>query len=187
MTPTYATPGDMLGNVSNLNSGKFTYIEEETGNIFASVVGVVHKTAMPDLNGNRTISVKGAFKEKILPEINDIVLCEVKKLDTNRAFTKILCVGGEAVKDAECEGILRIQDIFPKVRDIPLSKSFRAGDIVRAKVISLGNQRNYYLSTAMPDLGVILARKDGEEMKLLDQTSVKAKNGQIESRKVANL
>lgn len=33
-------------------------------------------------------------------------------------------------------------------------KSFRPGDIVRARVISLGDARQYYLSTAENELGV---------------------------------
>ena len=36
-------------------------------------------------------------------------------------------------------------------------KSFRIGDIVRARVISRGDKRSYYLSTDHNDLGVVLA------------------------------
>lgn len=35
---------------------------------------------------------------------------------------------------------------------------FRPGDIVRAKVISLGDARSYYLSTADNSLGVVHAK-----------------------------
>jgi exosome complex RNA-binding protein Csl4 len=35
---------------------------------------------------------------------------------------------------------------------------YRPGDIVRAVVISLGDARSYYLSTARTDLGVVSAR-----------------------------
>jgi exosome complex component CSL4 len=35
---------------------------------------------------------------------------------------------------------------------------FRPGDIVRAEVISLGDSRSYYLSTAKNELGVVYAK-----------------------------
>lgn len=37
-------------------------------------------------------------------------------------------------------------------------KCYRPGDVVKAKVISLGDQRSYYLSTAENSLGVVLAK-----------------------------
>lgn len=56
-------------------------------------------------------------------------------------------------------GIIRIQDIRATERDkVQVNKCFRPGDIVRAKVLSLGDGMNYYLSTAQNDLGVIFAR-----------------------------
>lgn len=41
---------------------------------------------------------------------------------------------------------------------------FRVGDIVRASVISLGDQSFYYCSTAGNELGVIMARSEGGNM-----------------------
>lgn len=38
-----------------------------------------------------------------------------------------------------------------------VAESFRVGDIVRAVVISLGDERSYYLSTAKNELGVVMA------------------------------
>lgn len=38
-----------------------------------------------------------------------------------------------------------------------VAESFRVGDVVRATVISLGDERSYYLSTARNELGVVLA------------------------------
>lgn len=40
---------------------------------------------------------------------------------------------------------------------VVLGEVFRVGDIVRAVVISLGDQRDYYLSTAGNEYGVLLA------------------------------
>lgn len=38
-----------------------------------------------------------------------------------------------------------------------VNESFRVGDVVRAVVISLGNERSYYLSTARNEYGVVMA------------------------------
>jgi exosome complex RNA-binding protein Csl4 len=35
---------------------------------------------------------------------------------------------------------------------------FRPGDIVRAEILSLGDQRSYYLTTAKNELGVVYAK-----------------------------
>jgi exosome complex component CSL4 len=39
-----------------------------------------------------------------------------------------------------------------------MAECFRPGDVVRAEVLSLGDARSYYLSTAEPELGVVRAR-----------------------------
>ena len=47
------------------------------------------------------------------------------------------------------------------LRGVILS-AFRVGDVVRAVVISMGDQQHYYLSTAADELGVVLAVSAGE-------------------------
>jgi exosome complex component CSL4 len=48
---------------------------------------------------------------------------------------------------------------------VKIYTSFRPGDIIRAQVISLGDARSYYLSTAQNELGVIFAKSiAGETM-----------------------
>lgn len=42
-----------------------------------------------------------------------------------------------------------------------MSKSFRPGDIVMARVISLGDAQSYLLSTAENELGVVIATSEG--------------------------
>lgn len=46
----------------------------------------------------------------------------------------------------------------PCSRQVVLPQCFRPGDIVCAAVISLGDARSYYLSTAQNELGVVYAR-----------------------------
>lgn len=41
-----------------------------------------------------------------------------------------------------------------------MNESFRVGDVVRAVVISLGDERSYYISTAGNEFGVVVARSE---------------------------
>jgi exosome complex RNA-binding protein Csl4 len=49
-----------------------------------------------------------------------------------------------------------------QVDRVEIYKCFRPGDIVRARVISLGDSRQYYLSTAENELGVLYAKASGD-------------------------
>jgi len=44
---------------------------------------------------------------------------------------------------------------------VKVAESFRVGDVVRAVVISLGDERAYYLTTARNELGVVMAWSEG--------------------------
>ena len=44
---------------------------------------------------------------------------------------------------------------------VQVANSFRPGDVVRAEVVSLGDRRSYYLSTARVELGVVHATAAG--------------------------
>ena len=82
-----------------------------------------------------------------------------------------------------CSGGIQVSLVMLKV-----AESFRVGDVVRAVVISLGDERSYYCSTAKNELGVVMARSEtsGELMvpfswkEFMDQGT-----GVRESRKVA--
>ena len=53
----------------------------------------------------------------------------------------------------------RLQDVRATEADkVEIYGSFRPGDLVRAEVLSLGDTRSYYLSTARNELGVVYAK-----------------------------
>jgi hypothetical protein len=57
--------------------------------------------------------------------------------------------------------MIRMQDVRMVEKDkVKLFNCFRPGDIVKAKIISLGDARSYYLSTAENSLGVIWAESE---------------------------
>ncbi|KAJ7532577.1 hypothetical protein O6H91_13G010600 [Diphasiastrum complanatum] len=52
----------------------------------------------------------------------------------------------------------RQQDVrATEIDKVDMHASFRPGDIIRAEVLSLGDARAYYLSTAKNELGVVSA------------------------------
>lgn len=121
----------------------------------------------------------------VLPCINDIVLAKVTRINPRQATVQILVVGNKAVKD-EFQGLIRLQDVRQFEKDkVKIYTSYRPGDIVRAQVISLGDQNHYYLSTAKNELGVIFATSDTGETMVPRSWKEMQWSGGIEERKVA--
>ena len=66
---------------------------------------------------------------------------------------------GSQVLREPFQALIRQQDIrATEVDKVKVAESFRVGDIVRAVMISLGDERNYYCGTAKNEYGVVLAR-----------------------------
>ncbi|KAI1375196.1 hypothetical protein F4677DRAFT_143767 [Hypoxylon crocopeplum] len=137
-----------------------------------------------------TISVSRlgiAEKREVLPEVGNTVLCRVTRITPKHASAAILVVG-DTVLEAEWQGLIRVQDVRATEKDrVKIYESFRPGDIVRAQVISLGDQANYYLSTASNELGVIMATSEaGNTMYPVSWKEYKdPETGLSEPRKVA--
>lgn len=86
--------------------------------------------------------------------------------------------------------IIRSQDVRATQRDsVKIIECFKPGDIVRAQVLSLGDETNYYLTTARNDLGVVFAKAAGGAAGLMYaidwQTMVVPSTGATEKRKCA--
>ncbi|KAL2950007.1 hypothetical protein AAZX31_20G207900 [Glycine max] len=73
------------------------------------------------------------------------------------ASADIMCVGPKSVRE-KFTGIIRQQDVrATEIDKVDMHLSFHPGDIVRALVLSLGDARAYFLSTAKNELGVVSA------------------------------
>uniref|UniRef100_A0A8C8BVI7 Exosome complex component CSL4 n=1 Tax=Oncorhynchus tshawytscha TaxID=74940 RepID=A0A8C8BVI7_ONCTS len=86
---------------------------------------------------------------------------EVTSINPRFAKVHILYVGSTPLKD-RFRGTIRKEDVRATEKDrVETYKSFRPGDIVLAKVISLGDvQSNYLLTTAENELGVVVAHSE---------------------------
>ncbi|OAX83834.1 hypothetical protein ACJ72_01791 [Emergomyces africanus] len=90
--------------------------------------------------------------------------------------------------DLRFQALIRKEDVRAVEKDrVVMDEMFRVGDIVRAVVISLGDQSFYYCSTARNELGVVMGRS--EEGNVLVPVSwremVDRRTGRREARKVA--
>ncbi|KGL73127.1 Exosome complex component CSL4, partial [Tinamus guttatus] len=89
---------------------------------------------------------------------------QVCSINSRFAKVHILYIGSTPLKST-FRGTIRLlcglgHGLFPPTQ-VEVYKSFRPGDIVLAKVISLGDaQSNYLLSTAENELGVVVARSE---------------------------
>ncbi|KAJ3103481.1 Exosome complex component CSL4 [Phlyctochytrium planicorne] len=140
------TPGERLGLVGG-------------DHIYSSVVGI-RKDGEPDSSEEQTklLSVIRSKEIGAIPEVDSIVTCRVSRINPRMANLTILVVGRTPCKE-NFQGIIRVQDVRATEKDkVQIYKCFRPGDIVRAQVISLGDSRAYFLSTARNDLGVIFAQ-----------------------------
>ncbi|WVW84441.1 hypothetical protein I302_106475 [Kwoniella bestiolae CBS 10118] len=126
---------------------------ELNGRILASVVGV------PKRDGS-VVSVMGREESGATPEVGSIVIGTISRLTTQQAHLTLTTSNDRPLPETseEFQGVIRIGDIRLTERDkIKMGDCFRLGDLVKARVLSLGDARSYYLSTAANELGVMYA------------------------------
>jgi len=106
-----------------------------------------------------------------------------------QATISISVVDGQALPPGEdFTGVIRVQDVRATEKDkVKIGDCFRGGDVVRGVVISLGDARSYYITTARNDLGVIFAESEaGATMFPISWQEMRCpKTGVIEKRKCA--
>lgn len=198
--PSIACPGDFLGPLSKYAPGPGTHVYGDQ--VVSSLVGrvAVTRAAVPSKRLNKitsgaantgpaTISVsrQGRRRREVLPDVSSEVLARVVRLMPKQAIVVIHQVG-DTVLQTDWQGVIRVQDVRATEKDkVKMHESFKPGDIVRARVISLGDQANYYLSTASNELGVIMATSEaGNDMVPISWKEYKDPvTGQTETRKVA--
>ena len=198
-------PGQLLAEASEAKGhavGTGAYISAQ-GDVRSSQAGVVVKE---DLFPNNTtnISDKACIRWSVVPpsintanleagscdavlKIGDVVLCRVVKLMLNQISCDIISVDDMMLRTS-ARGVVRREDIRKSETDqVNMLDCFRPGDIIRATILSLGDSKQYLLSTADKDGGVRFAMsKNGNVMQpvswLLMSDPV---TGLTEARKVA--
>ncbi|PVG04613.1 hypothetical protein CPB86DRAFT_692591 [Serendipita vermifera] len=168
-------PGQPLG--SSVKSETGIYVDDN-GDSRASLIGIfaVNAVSVPKLRANA-------------PSENSIVIGTVIRLSSQQATISITVVDDIPLPYGEDYiGVIRSQDIRATEKDrIKIGDCFRGGDIVKGQVISLGDSRSYYVSTARNDLGVLFATSESGDPMIPHSWEMmrSPRDGILEKRKVA--
>lgn len=79
--------------------------------------------------------VRDAAGESRTPQVGDIVLVRITKVDPRTARAKLLTLGETPLRGG-FEGLLRVQDVRA-TQLAEMYRSFRPGDVVRAEILSV--------------------------------------------------
>ncbi|TFK89626.1 hypothetical protein K466DRAFT_518620 [Polyporus arcularius HHB13444] len=164
------------GPIPQVGSGVYS----RDGTVRASLIGV------PSYAGS-TLEIKRTRPRPPAP--NSVVLGSVTRLSPLQAVVSINVVDGVPLPAGEeFTGVIRVQDVRATEKDkVKIADCFRGGDVVRGLVLSLGDARSYYVTTARNDLGVIFATSEaGATMEPVSWQEMRCpKTGKIEKRKCA--
>ena len=180
-------PGDALGQTSKYSQGVGTCVRR--GTLYATLVGKVKIEKGKDSLPVMAVHSRNRRAETV-PEVGSRVIGKVITINERQAKVNMICIEGKMLTEP-FHGVIRREDVRAMEKDsVLIFNSFRPGDMVRARVISLGEGPSYVLSTAGNELGVILARCDecGEMMSPVSWCEVQCnKSGVREKRKVAKV
>ncbi|KAJ2492192.1 hypothetical protein IWW37_001640 [Coemansia sp. RSA 2050] len=161
--PAIVTPGRRLGVAEEYESGTGTYLRN--GVIYSSILGTRTISNEGSEDVKATVSVERSNTKFAIPVIGSEILGRVVRMNPRAASVAIMMVGSTPCQE-DFQGVVRVQDIRATEKDlVQMIESFRPGDIIRAEVISLGDQRSYYLATVRNEHGVVFAQStDGNSM-----------------------
>ena len=157
---TMACPGDILGQNDRLICGSGTY--EMGGKILASLAGTLSFTnaTVPNFQIVTVNPWNPFIGTDAVISVGDDVFGQVTKIGSNQAAVDIISVEGKILKQF-AKGSIRREDVRKtEIDSLVMHSCFRPGDIVRASVISLGDSKQYFLSTSAKELGVVHAKSE---------------------------
>jgi exosome complex component CSL4 len=155
---TFVIPGQRICEISStLIAGSGTYLLN--GGVIASLAGTI--SVQEEQNSLRRLTVvpgNSHNSTELVISVDDVVIAHVVRIQANQALVDIVAVNENVLKQ-HARGTIRREDVRPSdVDSLIMHQCFRAGDIVRAVVISLGDARHYVLSTSKDEFGVLWAK-----------------------------
>ena len=185
----YVAVGDVLGHTQTHRAGPGTLVRGT--DICATQFGAIsvvanHISVSRARRHARGHNVEQTERKVVLPSVGSTVLARVTRTNRLQASCQIIAVGDSPLFD-DFQGVIRTADVRATEKDkVKIASSFRPGDIVRAEVISLGDQQSYFLSTADNRCGVLFAWTElGSLMYPQDWRTMSSEDGAVEERKVA--
>ncbi|KAK3008348.1 hypothetical protein RJ639_015078 [Escallonia herrerae] len=185
------TPGEELGDASEVKAGKGAYLAPHRNTVYASLNGLASFVPPPldSPDQRHTVEVSGHKAYGAVPEPGSVVIARVTKVMARTASADIMCVGPKSVRE-KFTGIIRQQDVrATEIDKVDMHSSFRPALTYLLAKLSLGDARAYYLSTAKNELGVVSAESTaGATMVPVSWTEMQCPlTGQTEQRKVAKV
>ncbi|XP_076467686.1 exosome complex component CSL4-like [Babylonia areolata] len=155
--PEVKVPGHKLAQKDETTKcGPGTY--ERNGYIIASLAGCLHKETLQD--GSTKVSILSDARQTIVPSVGALVTARITNATPRFCKCSILSIGKIQLKEP-FRGMIRREDIRATEKDrVETYKCFRPGDIIVARVLSLGDAQSYVLSTAENELGVVIATSE---------------------------
>lgn len=141
------SPGERLGVIEEFIPDAGTYVKD--GVIYSMIIG----RALLDLS-SRHVSVYSLTREIKVPKVGNIVIGQVASSQSDTANVRIFRIGNKKLSGV-FSGVLHVSDVAMRFVD-SMFEVCKAGDVVRASVISEKNQ-TYHLSTKDGNLGVVFA------------------------------
>eukprot|EP00586_Coscinodiscus_wailesii_P020250 CAMPEP_0172498344 /NCGR_PEP_ID=MMETSP1066-20121228/112619_1 /TAXON_ID=671091 /ORGANISM="Coscinodiscus wailesii, Strain CCMP2513" /LENGTH=243 /DNA_ID=CAMNT_0013271585 /DNA_START=11 /DNA_END=742 /DNA_ORIENTATION=- len=205
-------PGDRLGSARHIHPGSGTY--HRGLHVYAATVGTIKITTTtpprdesatttttttttsdppPPSSARHTIEVvpprgKQLATSQVL-SVNDVIIGRVSRITLQQAIVEIVAAGDAGPLREKHEGAIRREDVRSGGCDeLDIGDCFRPGDVVMAKIISLGDSRRYFLSTAENELGVVRGwcASTGESMVPINWKEMETVSGKVrEMRKCA--
>lgn len=187
-TSPLSLPGQALGPSSANNPGTGTHIQ--SSHVYSSLAGSLSSKPSTTKSAPQPTLTVTRPAGPLVPETGTIVLGRITRTNPRQATLSILALGaaGEHTCRDVFPALIRQQDIrATEIDKVKVAESFRVGDVVRAVVISLGDERSYFCSTAKNELGVVMAVSEaGNQMVPVSwREFVDEKTGVMEVRKVA--
>ncbi|XP_013378632.1 exosome complex component CSL4 isoform X2 [Lingula anatina] len=154
--PTICTPGQRICRLEEGQvAGSGTDVRQ--GYLYSCLAGYVNVREGDGESGKTVIEVLTEKKHNIVPSVGSLVTCRVTNVNPRFCKCAILGVDNMPLKES-FRGLVRKEDVRATEKDrVEMYKSFRPGDLVIARVLSLGDAQSYLLTTAENELGVVAA------------------------------
>lgn len=158
-------PGKRIGPINDAStkvSGKGTYVRN--GYVYASLMGLLVETPLPEHTAPHwsVQSLRSNSAAEFVLQVDDIVLCRVKKITSRHTMVEILAKEmnddstSQILLPESLQGLIRKEDVrLSDLDSVEMDKVFHLNQLFRATVRSMGDSRTYFLSIAKPDLGAI--------------------------------
>ena len=138
--------------------------------------------------GKLVIKVEGeSDTDPGVPTVGSLVIAKVTHVDSRLCKCLITCREGRPLQGT-FRGVIRREHVRATLRDkVVMERSFRPGDVILARVLTLGDAQAFLLSTAEPELGVMRARSpEGRPLVPVSWLEMRcARTGRSYHRKVA--